>query len=331
MAENAPANVEAVEAAIEGAFGSPPPKINAPALPPSPPDEVVPEGDAPPEGEPVEAEEGAEPTIPVAEPEFEIEVNGQKEIVKGKEQITELLQKGKHFSRGSEEVARVREVLTAHVLAQQDLQQFQAAIVDDIAQLRSLDEQLNQFSKVDWATAIDSDFVGVMKLQEQRAAVREARNAKLAEIQQKQQYHQQSQAQAAQQLLTAENAALLSKLPEWRNTEKAKAEKATVSQGLVEDYGFRPQELAQLVDHRMVLVARDAMKWRALQRGKDDRIKQVREAPPVSKPGSVTAQQPATSKAGFQKFQQDFRRQGRQGNHNAQNEALEKVLARTFK
>jgi hypothetical protein len=279
------------------------------------------------------AKEGAEavPEAPADDLELEIEVDGQREIVRGKDAIKELAQKGKYFSKGTEEIARVREALVANLQAQADTQAFQQAIVGDLADLKALDARLAEFNKIDWATAIDSDLVGVMKLQEQRAALRDARQQKLNEIQQKQQYHQQSQAQAASQMFAAEQAALVAKLPEWRNSEKAQAEKTAITQELSGYYGFQPSELAGLMDHRMVLVARDAMKWRALQRDKGDRLKQVRAAPPVSKPGSATAQTDEHGKAGFQKFTQELRRQGQKGNHRAQEALMLKALNRTFK
>jgi hypothetical protein len=331
---------ESVLGALEGAFGDGPKDAPAPKAAPAPaPKPLEADGseveeitlepaEDEPQAEVAEPEEGD--AAPVAEPEFEIVVDGQTEVVRGKEQITELLQKARHWTKGSEEVARVREILTAQIQQQQMQTQFTQAVSGDIAELNAMDKQLEQFNKIDWASAIDTDFVSVMKLQEQRAALRDARNAKAQELGAKQQQFEQGQAQATQQMIAAEQAALLAKVPEWRNNEKATAEKQAISRTL-QDYGYQPAELQTLMDHRALLVARDAMKWRELQRSKTDKNKQLRDAPPVVKPGAAGAQQQPNQKASFGKFVQEFRQQGRKGNHRAQEAGLEKLLSRTFK
>jgi hypothetical protein len=88
--------------------------------------------------EPVEAaetdvEEAPAPVI--TEPEYEVEVDGRIEMVRGGDKVKELLQKGLKFGRGSEEVARVREALAAQMQSMQQANQFQQAVVDDISHL----------------------------------------------------------------------------------------------------------------------------------------------------------------------------------------------------
>jgi len=328
---------ESVLGALESTFGDAPKAAPAPrpAPAPEPENEDVSLLDAADlnEGEPEPAEigEDGEPVPAIAEPEFEIEVNGQKEVIKGKQRVTELLQKGLSYGRASEEVARARDQLMAQAQIQQNQVAFQQAAFGDIAALQQIDAQLEQFNKLDWASAIDTDFVGVMKLQEQRAALREAKNVKMGELNQKQQAFMQYQTQATQQLLSAEENALFAKLPSWRNSETAAGEKLAIAKGLSAQYGFHASELSQIMDHRMIIVARDAMKWQELQRNKSGRTKQLREAPPVSKPGAAAAQQGTNDKTAFGKFVQDFRKQGRSGNHRAQETSLEKMLSRTFK
>lgn len=331
-------NEDSVLSALEGAFGDVPaaPKaapVQAPVAQPAPleadgseVEEIeIPsvEGDEP---EPVEQQAADAP-----EPEFEIEVNGQKEVVRGADKVKELLQKGLHYSRGSEEVARVREQLAAQARIQQAASQFQQSALADIAELRALDGQLAEYNKIDWATAIDTDFVGVMKLQEKRNQLKEARNAKIQELNTKQQQFEQGQAEAAQQMLAAEEAALFAKLPSWRNSEVATAEKQSIRRTLMQEFGYQASEVEQLMDHRALLLARAASKWIELQKTKTDKTKLLRDAPPVIKPGAANAQQKPNERATFGKFVQDFRQQGRKGNHRSQEAALEKLLSRTFK
>ena len=322
-------NEQSVAAALESAFGNAPAPAKATAPAPAqdaPVDEPAAET-APPEeaeAEPVEAAE-AEPA-PEPEPEFEIEVNGKREIVKGKDQVRELLQKGRDYVIKSEFNARAREALTAQAQQIKLAHEFNQVVFDDISQLRAMDAQLEHFSKIDWSAAIDSDFTNAMKLQEQRNALREARAAKAQEIASKHQAFQLGQAQAVQQKVAAENAALLAKLPEWSDSETRTKEQQTIARNLA-DYGFNEAEIASLQDHRMVLVARDAMKWRALQAEKANKVQQVRTAPPVVKPGTQQGKEKADARSELRQF----RDAGRKGEHRTQEQLLEKMLGRAFK
>ena len=330
MAE--PISEQSVESALESAFG------NAPAPQKVPAKEAAPAQDAPvdepaaeaapaeeAEAEPVEAAE-AEPA-PEPEPEFEIEVNGAKELVRGKDQIRELLQKGRDYSQKTEAVARARDSIIAQAQQQAMAAQFQGQAWEDITAIRALDSRLDEYNKVDWATAFDTDPFNALKLKEQRDQLREQRNAKVAEFQAKRQQFEAGQAQAAQQRLAAEQAALLNKLPEWRNTEQATKEQREIANTLAQNYGFNEAEIVGLVDHRMVMVARDAMKWRLLQAGKTAKVQQVRTAPPVVKPGA----QQDKGKVEARSDLKQFREAGRKGEHRTQEQLLEKMLGRAFK
>ncbi len=274
----------------------------------------------------VEEEEGEETPV-LAEPEFEIDTPDGKEIIKG-EQVKELLQKGRDYSKKTDEVARAREALIAQAQQQETAQKFQMAVLSDLIELQTLDKQLAEYAAYDWATAIDQDFIQTQKLQMQWQRLKDMRSTKFQELSAKQTEWQQGQAQAAQQVLVAEHKALLAKLPQWANSETAAAEKQAIGK-VLREYGYQDNELSLLTDHRAMLVARDAMKWRELQRNKTERVKQAREAPPVNKPGAAASQQAPRDASG--KFLQQFRNDGRKGNHRAQEESLQKVLSRTFK
>ena len=332
MAE--PISEQSVESALESAFGNAPApqKVPAKETAPAPAQDAPvdePAAEAAPveeaEAEPVEAAE-AEPA-PEPEPEFEIEVNGARELVRGKDQIRELLQKGRDYSQKTEAVARARDSIIAQAQQQAMAAQFQGQAWEDITAIRALDSRLDEYNKVDWATAFDTDPFNALKLKEQRDQLREQRNAKVAEFQAKRQQFEAGQAQAAQQRLAAEQSALLNKLPEWRNTEQATKEQREIANTLAQSYGFNEAEIAGLVDHRMVMVARDAMKYRMLQANKTAKVQQVRTAPPVIKPGA----QQDKGKVEARSDLKQFREAGRKGEHRTQEQLLEKMLGRAFK
>ena len=326
---------EAVETALGQAFSDAP--VERPAKESArPPEADEPEApvEAADEGEPadeVEDVEGDEPAdevaeVVAAEPEFEIEVDGAVEVVRGKDAIKELLQKGRDYSRKSEANARIRDALAAQAMQTKMAQEFQGAVFEDVAQLRAIDQQIQQYAQIDWATAFDSDPFNALKLKEQRDQLREQRAAKVQELDSKRAQFQQGQAQAAQQRIAAEQSALLVKLPEWRNNETRAKEQQSIAQSLMSQ-GFNEAEVAQLSDHRMLLIARKAHLYDQLQANKAQKVQQVRAAPPVVKPGA----QPDKAKAESKDFLKEIRRTGRQNNRHAQEALLEKALSRVFK
>ena len=164
------ASEESVLGALEGAFGNAPtPKpAEAPKMPikaiaepleEAPGEAELPELDAS-EYDAGEAEDTADEDVgaPIPdEPEFEVEVNGRAEVVRGKEQIKELLQKGLDYSRRSENNARQADILAAQQRALELQQQVHQALYEDVTQLRAIEKQLEGFNNVDWSAAFDSD------------------------------------------------------------------------------------------------------------------------------------------------------------------------------
>jgi hypothetical protein len=326
--------------ALEAAFGDAPPQKakETPTAPSEPPAEAAEEAteDAAAsateeEGEPTEVEaEGEEEAPAVDEPEYEVEIGGRVELVRGQAAVKELLQKGLDYTRKSEINARNAEIIQAQAKALEVQQQAQAALYEDFTQLRALDAQLEQYNRIDMAAEFEKDPFNAMKLKEQRDQLREYRRNKAEEIGHKHKAIQEGQAQAAQATLRAEEQALLTKLPQWRNSEQAAKEKAALIQYLA-DSGFQQNEIAGIMDHRALLVTRKAWLYDQLQAQKTAKVKQLREAPTMAKPGAAPAQQKTNQKASFAKFQSELRSQGKKGNHRAQENLMLGVLNRTFK
>lgn len=273
--------------------------------------------------EPVEAPEVT------AEPEFEIELEpGKAEVIKGSERVKELLARGLKAGRSFEENARVREALQAHVVQTQLNTQFQQAVSTDIAQVHALEQQLQAYQRIDWSAEYDRDPFNAMKLKEQRDQLREHRAAAIQNLNAKQQQFQGQLQQGAQRVLAAEKEALLAKVPTWRNPEKAKQEQGEISGVLTSHYGFMSTEVDQLMDHRMLLVARDAAAYRKLLANKDARVKQAREAPTTARPGA-TAQ--PNERADFNKVRGKLRELGSKGQSRAQEQLATRLFEKAFK
>ena len=83
---------------------------------------------------------------------------------------------------------------------------------------------------------------------------------------------------------------LVQKMPEFSNPDKASQLKSSMKNTL-NSYGFNDQEIAQVYDHRIVMLVNDAMKFRSMQKAKPNMAKKI------SKPGKVFSSGVKQSKA----------------------------------
>jgi hypothetical protein len=322
---------ESLEASLGAAFGdapvAPPAPIKA-SRPPEPDEQEEPAQEGAEVVDPADLESEIQEPKAEVEPEFEIEIEAGKPETLPLSRLKELAARGAKAGRGFEENARVREALQAHVQQVQFQQQFQQAVSQDIAQVQALDMQLQQFEKLDWSAAYDNDFIQAAKWKEQRDQLREQRAAAVNNLNAKQQQFQDFSKQNVQKALAAENEALLAKVPAWRNAEKAKQEQGEIAGVLKDHYGFTAQEVGSLIDHRHLLVARDAAAYRKLLANKDAKVKQAREAPATAKPGATA---PQNGRAEFNKVRGKIKELGTKGNHRAQEELAAKLFGAAFK
>jgi hypothetical protein len=99
-------------------------------------------------------------------------------------------------------------------------------------------------------------------------------------------------------ILTEEAERLDAAIPEWgTDPDVAKAEKLRIAEYAMNTYGFAPKDLEQVVDHRVVLMLRDAMRYNELQtKGKD-----AQEAARKNRRKGVTLQPGTAAKRGGKK------------------------------
>lgn len=92
---------------------------------------------------------------------------------------------------------------------------------------------------------------------------------------------------AAQEAYLAEQAKLLdTKVPEWADKGKREKDVAEMVATLGDAYGLTEQEIRSSPDHRLILIARDAMRWQKLQKSKPATLNKVRAAPKLIRPGT---------------------------------------------
>lgn len=111
---------------------------------------------------------------------------------------------------------------------------------------------------------------------------------------------QQSQAQQAAQevYLRQEMEQLKAVIPEFSEPEKASKIKEKMIRSGQEIYGYSPEEIGQIMDHRALRVLNDAIAYRDIMSGKSKAQQKAGNAKPVLKPG---AKRPSSDKVKLQR------------------------------
>lgn len=163
--------------------------------------------------------------------------------------------------------------------------------VDALADVRSIDKQLQHYANVDWASLAQADPIGASQQHMAYQQLRDLRaNAAQKAEQLRGQLGQTSQF-VDQQTLAIEGQRLMEKFPEWKDAERFNKDSKAIAQNAMKSYGFTPQELQQsplLSDHRVISLLRDAWKYREATNTKANKGL-PQGLPAVAKPGAKPA------------------------------------------
>ena len=130
----------------------------------------------------------------------------------------------------------------------------------------------------------DSDPIGYMEAKMQYDADVKAYNEQQGQMMQLRQYQQQQMAQANQERLARETEMLAEKIPEFSDPERAGKLREDLVRTASEFYGYSPEDLSGVTDHRALLVLKDAMMWRKSQAKRSQVEQKAQKARPVIKP-----------------------------------------------
>lgn len=267
----------------------------------------------------------AEPQ-PESASEFEIVHNGQQ-LKLPRDEVVKLAQQGFDYTQKTQALAERTRAAEAVLQRAAAVEQMMPALMQDLATVKALEAQLAQYAQVDWVGLATNDPLEYPKVRAQYDQIVGAYQRAGA------QYQQRAGAVAAERSnLTAyqlqqEAAALRERIPEWRDPAKYEAG-AQELRGYLINQGADPRDVDTLTSSLAVSIARKAMLYDKLRADKASRSKQVRNAPPVVKPGAANAD---SGKTNFAKAKQEIRRMGQRGNNKAQEKLMEGLLSRVFK
>lgn len=252
-----------------------------------------------------EEEEQSEDEVPAI---LKLKVNGQ-DVEKPLEEVVALAQQGLDYTQKTQQVAEQRKELEAYAeqikmqeQAFQEQMQLNNVLIEDVAKITSLDQQLNQYANVNWNELSDSDFVEAQKLFFTYNQLQQQRSQLVSQFETKKQQVVQQQTQLMAEKIAKGKEVLAKEIPNW----SPETNQALLSTG--KDYGFSDAELNSIVDPRHVKVLHDAMQWRKLQQNSVVK-KKVSSAKPVVKPGAKDTK--AESYASHKQLREQLRKTGK--------------------
>jgi hypothetical protein len=238
-----------------------------------------------------EEEEQSQDEVPAI---LKLKVNGE-DVEKPLDEVVALAQQGLDYTQKTQQVAEQRKELEAYaesIKAQeqafQEQMQLNNVLIEDVAKITSLDQQLNQYANVNWNQLSDNDFVEAQKLFFTYNQLQQERSQLVSQFEAKKQQVVQKQTQLMSEKIAKGKEILAKEIPNW----SPETNQALLSTG--KDYGFSDAELNSIVDPRHVKVLHDAMQWRKLQQNSTVK-KKVSSAKPVVKPGSKDTKAEASS------------------------------------
>ena len=266
--------------------GEPP---GAPAEPPvvETPPQLAEGESAPIQEQPVvEDSEQGEP-----EPTHTVRVNGEDQQVT-LNGLKEGFQLKSDYTRKTQELAEREQQLGMRVQGVSQQEEQYSQLVDAMKQ--RLETMIPP--EPDWPRLAESDPIEHTR---QRAAWDQL-HSQMKAVEQEQERLEQGRQEKFQQnyqgYMQFQQNKLFEARPELKEPGKAQEFYTTLTQFGVNEYGFSPQDLASVGDHRIMLMADDARKYRLLQsgvKGKEVVIPHV----PTLKPGSVQKAETVASKA----------------------------------
>lgn len=245
------------------------------------------EGEEAPEEEAQEAEpEGpaVDPDAPFIPLKFKTEGGEDKEENLSINQLKSGYMMRQDYQRKTAELARARETLTNEVethVAQERQNYVQGLQVAEQALLAMVVPELNG---IDMEQLAQSDPSKAVLLQAKAHKLSQTINGIRAQIAQANQQAMQKQAEQSIRILSDP----IQGIPGWNDQLYTNI----ISEG-AKTYGFRPEEVANVVDHRMIRVLHDAMQYRQAKAAKPVQAKAV---PKVLKPGTPQGRSEAQAK-----------------------------------
>ncbi len=195
----------------------------------------------------------------------------------------------KYVQKGMQEAAQQRK----------EAEGVYEALLNERKQINELYQQLQQGGVAQAPTPpsrelFESDPIGYMEQKMNYDESKTKYDQQMSQLQQVSQQSTQAEKVAKQTYLKQEMQTLQQKIPEFGDSNKASKIKERLVQVGREHYGYTPEEIGQVMDHRAIQVLHDAMKYRDIMSGKAKAVAKTKKARPIVKAGAKKVNDSAT-------------------------------------
>lgn len=218
---------------------------------------------------------------------FEIVHNGtQKKL--NREETIKLAQQGFDYTQKTQAVAETQRQLAERLKRVEILEQMQPMLAQDLAQVQAVEAQLKPYEAVDWVALANQDVNEYAKHRAHYDALVKTFNGAVNNLNQKRSAVAEARQKFTREHVEQEQKRLLERIPAWKDPEKYKTGASELREYLI-GRGATPEGVDSLSDAVAVEVAYKAMQYDRLLKAKTDKVKQLRTAPPVTRPGTYQA------------------------------------------
>jgi len=229
--------------------------------------------------EEVEDEDETESTV------YTVKVNGQ-DVEVSEEELIKGYSRQQDYTQKTQQLAEYKRQMDAAAgQMQQEItqtQQMRSQYVEALATAIDTNyAHLQQFANVDWDRLKTENREEYLTKRDDYRQAQEQIDQLKSKANEAHQQQQQEMSVQHQQILQEEHSKMVSILPEWAEPDKQRAIAKTVSEFALSK-GYTQEELAQLVDHRSILVLMQAKAYEDMTKKQHEvRAKKVKNKPRV--------------------------------------------------
>ena len=203
-------------------------------------------------------------------------------------EIKDIVQKAERIKTESEAIRKSKSDLETERTKLQE--SFAERLAEAAAIVQSAEKQLqDDFSAADLKQLRHDDpaeyAARVQELNQKQKSLDDLKAKARAQLETTQKEANDAFEKQKAELLQRESAALVEAIPDWKEPERAKAEKVELFKYLT-GQGFEAEDVSNVLDHRVFVMARKAMLFDKGQKQVDVSKKKVKTLPKVVKPGA---------------------------------------------
>lgn len=217
---------------------------------------------------------------------FEIVHNGQQ-VKLSREDVIRHAQQGFDYTHKTQAVAEKERQVVDRLARLAEVEQVQPHLVQFTGQIAAFEAQLRPYLNVDWVQLATDDPMGYPRHRATYDTLVQAYQGAVGQYQQANTIVQEQVRKVRNDFMREQEAELPKFIPEWKDPAKKEAGKQAMAKYLT-DIGADPRAVkAKLDDALSMSIVFKAMRYDQLLQSKAGKVKQLRTAPPVTRPGAA--------------------------------------------